>query len=294
MAPPSPRRPGFSKRAQMSLFAGYVMAVAGLILGLLLIITARVDPRGYSAIQTALTDLFAPISRTGHAVVMTTRGGSESVSAYWDAAAKNKAMAKELADARVKIIKGETDALEVARLKRALAMAERIESPVVTAPLVSSTAASTRRYAIIGAGAADGVAIGQTVTSPEGLVGRITAVGRGSSRVLMIIDADNRVPVKRARDGAPALAIGTGDGRLELQTLAAGANPFKVGDVFVTSGIGGVYRPGIPVAVATRQSRDKTLALPLAHPSQLDYGIVERPYLVEPPLPVSQTPADDK
>jgi rod shape-determining protein MreC len=292
MAPPSPRRPGFSKRAQMSLFAGYVMAVAGLLLGLLLIITARLDPKGYSAIQTALADLFAPISRTGQAVVMTMRGGGESVSAYWDAAAKNKAMTKELAAARVKIIKGQADALEVARLKRTLAMAERIDAPVVTAPLVSSTAASTRRYAIIAAGASNDVAVGQTVVSAEGLVGRITAVGRASSRVLMIIDADNRVPVKRVRDGVPALAIGTGDGRLELQTLAAGANPFKVGDVFVTSGIGGVYRPGIPVAIATRQSRDKTLALPLAHPSKLDYGIVERPYMIEPPLPVTQSPKE--
>ena len=294
MAPPSPRRPGFSKRAQMSLFAGYVISVAGLLMGLLLLITARMDPKGYSAIQSALADLFAPISRTGQAMVMTIRGGGESVSAYWDAAAKNKAMAQELKAARVKLIKGEADALEVARLKRTLAMAQRIESPIVTAPLVSSTAASTRRYAILGAGAGDGVAIGQTVASPEGLVGRITAVGRASSRVLMIIDGDNRVPVKRVRDGAPALAIGTGDGRLELQTLAAGANPFKVGDVFVTSGIGGVYRPGIPVAIATRQSRDKTLALPLAHPSQLDFGIVERPYLIEPPLPANQIPTVGK
>ncbi len=292
MAPPSPRRPGFSKRAQMSLFAGYVIAVSGLILGLLLIITARVDPKGYSAIQTALADVFAPISRTGHAMVMTLQGGSESVSAYWDAAAKNKAMAAELKTSRIKVIKGQSDALELARLKRTLRMAERIETPITMAPLVSSTAASTRRYAILGAGAGQGVSIGQTVVSPEGLVGRVVAVGRATSRVLMIIDGDNRVPVKRVRDGTPALAIGTGDGRLELQTLAAGANPFKVGDVFVTSGIGGVYRPGIPVAIATRQSRDKTLALPIAHPSQLDFGIVERPYLIEPPLPSSQTAAD--
>ncbi len=294
MAPPSPRRPGFSKRAQMSLFAGYVIAVVGLVMGLLLVITARTDPKGYAAIQTFLGDIFAPVSRTGHAVVMTVRGGRESMAAYWDAADKNKAMAAELRAARAKLIKGDADALEVARLKRALGMAERVEQPVATAPLVSSTAASTRRYAVLGAGAAQGIEVGQTVTSPEGLVGRIVAVGRGSSRVLMIIDGDNRVPVKRVRDGAPALAIGTGDGRLELQTLAAGANPFKAGDVFVTSGIGGVYRPGIPVAIATRQSRDKTLALPIASPSRLDYGIVERPFMVEPPLPASQLPKEAK
>ena len=294
MVPSSPRRPGFSKRAQLSLFTGYVIAVAGLLMGLLLLITARVDPKGYSALQSFLGDVFAPVSRTGRAIVMTIRGGRESVSAYWDAAEKNEAMAAELKAARQKLIKGDADALEVRRLKRALAMVERNEGAIVTARLISSTGSSSRRYAVIGAGTGAGVAIGQAVLSPEGLVGRIVAVGRSTARILMIIDADNRVPVRRVKDGAPALAIGTGDGRLELQTLAAGANPFKIGDIFVTSGVGGVYRPGIPVAIATQQSRDKTLAVPLANPATLDFGIVEAPFMEEPPLPASQLPREGR
>lgn len=290
MAPPSPRRPGFSRRAQMGLFTGYVIAVTGALVGLLLVVTSQVDPRGNAAIQTFLGDLFAPLSGAGRAVVRGVSSAAEGVSAYVDAGSKNRAMAAELKAARLKVIKGQADALEVTRLKRLLRMSERVTHPVVTAPLVSSTASSSRRYAILGAGADEGVAVGQPVLSADGLVGRVSAVGRGSSRILMIIDADNIVPVKRVSDGMPALAIGTGDGRLELRTLQAGANPFRKRDIFITSGTGGVYRPGIPVAIALSQDKDKTMAVPLAAPARLDFGIVEEEAIEEPPMPKGELP----
>ena len=278
----------------MSLFAGYVVAVTGALVGLLLIITSQVDPRGNAAIQTFLGDIFSPLSRGGRAIVMGAQSGWDSVSAYFDAGSKNKAMAAELKDARQKLIKGQADALEVDRLKRVLRMVERVGAPVVTARLVSSTGASSRRYAMLGAGSNDGVTNGQPVLSSEGLVGRVVATGFQSARVLMIVDAENVVPVKRVSDGTPALAIGTGDGRIELRTLTAGANPFRVRDVFVTSGTGGVYRPGIPVAIAYKQARDKTMGLPLAEPARLEFGIVERAAVEEPPLPAGQLPQGGK
>ena len=283
MAPPSPRRPGFSRRAQLSLFTSYVIAVSGMFLGALLLVTSVVDPSGNSALRSFLDDILSPFSRTGRAVVMTVSNGADSVSAYWDAAAKNAAMSNELKEAQKKLIEGQRDAMEVVRLKRLTKLIERNEGSIVSARLVSSSGTSSRRYALLAAGSSDGVAAGQVVLSSEGLVGRIISAGRYSARVLLIIDNENRVPVRRVPDGAPALAIGLGDGRLELQTLTAGSNPFKVGDLFVTSGTGGLYRPGIPVAKATRQSRDKTIAVPLAHPARLDFAIVEAPLLTDIP-----------
>ncbi len=276
----------------MGLFAGYVVAVTGALVGLLLVITSQVDPRGNAAIQTFLGDLFAPISGAGRAVVRAASGGSDSISAYFNAASKNKAMAAELKIARRKLIEGRANEIENARLKRALKMVEHINTAVITAPLVSSTGASSRRFALLGAGAVDGVNIGQPVLSPEGLVGRIVATGRRSARILMIIDADNRVPVKRLSDGLPALATGLGDGRLEIRALAAGLNPFRARDIFVTSGTGGIYRPGIPVAIVTKSNKDQIIAAPLASPNRLDFGIVEEEFLDEPPLPAGELPRE--
>ncbi len=290
MAPPSPRRPGFSRRAQYSLFAGYVVAVLGAAVGLLFVITARFDPAGHQVIQQLASDIFSPISRAGSAVVRTVSDAGEDVAAYFDAASKNRAMSAELKTARHKLIQGQVDALENKRLKALLGIVQTAPKPVTTAQLIGSTGESSRRYATLDAGAGGGVAVGQPVRSSDGLVGRILTTGRTTSRVLLIVDGGNIVPVKRVSDGIAALAIGIGDGRLEIRPLAAGSNPFNVGDIFVTSGTGGIYPPGIPVAIGVRRSRDVTTARPLASPSQLDFAIVEPVFVTPPPEAVTLLP----
>lgn len=289
MAPPSPRRPGFSRRVQFSLFAGYVFAIIGGLFALLLIITARVDPTGHAALQSIASDITSPISSTLRAGVNTLKDLGSGTAAYFDAASKNRAMAKELTLARRKLIESEANALENRRLKRLLAIVEQQKPRPVTARIVSSTASSSRRYATLAAGAVHGVETGQPVRAADGLIGRVVQSGQLSSRVLLIIDSETIVPVKRLSDGIPALAIGLGDGRLELRALAAGANPFKAGDIFITSGTGGIYPPGIPVAIAARRTRDATFGRPLANPAALDFAIVEPVYIAPLPLPPAQS-----
>ncbi len=284
MAPPSPRRPGFSRRVQFSLFAGYVFAIVGALFALLLIVTARVDPAGHAALQSIATDITSPISSTLRAAVNTVKDLGSGTAAYFDAASKNRAMSRELKLARAKLIEGNANALENRRLKRLLAIVEQQKPRPMTARIVSSSSTSSRRYATLAAGAVHGVEVGQPVRAADGLIGRIVQRGQFASRVLLIIDSEIIVPVKRVSDGAPALAIGLGDGRIELRTLAAGTNPFKVGDVFVTSGTGGIYTPGIPVAIAVRRTRDTTFGRPLANPASLDFAIVEPIYIASLPL----------
>jgi rod shape-determining protein MreC len=290
MAPPSPRRPGFSRRVQFSLFAGYVFAIIGAIFALLLIVTARFDPAGHAALQSIMTDVTSPVSSILRASVNTVKDLGGGTAAYFDAASKNRAMSQELKLARRKLIESDANALENRRLKRLLAIVEQQKARPVTARIVSSSATSSRRYATLAAGAAQGVEVGQPVRAADGLVGRIVQRGQFASRVLLIIDSETIVPVKRVSDGVPALAIGLGDGRIELRTLAAGTNPFKAGDVFVTSGIGGIYAPGIPVAVGVKRTRDTTFGRPLASPASLDFAMVEPVYIAPlPPVEAAET-----
>jgi rod shape-determining protein MreC len=286
MAPPSPRRPGFSRRVQFSLFAGYVFAIIGALIALLFIVTARLDPTGHAALQGMMADITSPISSTGRAVVNTVKDLSTGTEAYFDAASKNRAMAEELKSARRKLIEGQADALENKRLKRMLAIVETQNPRPVVARIVSSSATSSRRYATLAAGASQGVEIGQPIRSADGLIGRVIQRGQFVSRILLIIDSETIVPVKRVSDGIPALAVGLGDGRIELRPLAAATNPFKVGDVFITSGTGGIYAPGIPVAVGVRRTREATIGRPLADPASLDYAIVEPVYIA--PLAIAE------
>ena len=283
MAPPSPRRPGFSRRAQYSLFVGYVAAIVGALAGLLLIVTARLDPRGHAALQSFFADLFSPVSSAVRNIGAGIGSAGEEVGAYFNAAAKNRDMKRQLDMARRDLIKGKNDALEIRRLKRLVRLVERLPQGNVTARLVSSTGTSSRRYAILAAGSRDGVVSGQPVRTQDGLIGRIVQVGERSARVLLIIDGGNIVPVRRVPDGVPAMAYGLGDGRIDLRPLAAGTNPFKKGDVFVTSGTGGIYQPGIPVAIGIKHNREGTVGRPLADPSSFDFAIVEPEFVSLPP-----------
>jgi rod shape-determining protein MreC len=112
------------------------------------------------------------------------------------------------------------------------------------------------------------------VRSADGLVGRVIETGHWASRVLLVSDGASNVPVRLVRDGTPAIAAGHGDGTIDLKTLELGKNPFRRGDVLVTSGTGGVYPPNVPVAVVTSVDGDRTVAKPLADPASLDFAIV--------------------
>lgn len=282
--PPLSRRPGFSRRAQYGLFAGYVIAVAGALGGLLLALTARFDPDGHAAIQSMFADLTAPVTEGGRRLVDVGTAGLDGVSAYVEAGSKNRALEAELRATRAVLLKARAAGRENYRLRRLARLVEHDSGAIVSARLVASTGASSRRYATLSAGAGQGVAKGQPVRTSEGLIGRVVAAGRVTARVLLITDGGNVVPVKRLSDGMPALATGRGDGGLDIRALQAGDQPFHEGDIFVSSGAGGVYPPDVPVAVAKLRTRDAVIARPLADPARLDFALVEPPF-VAPDLP---------
>jgi rod shape-determining protein MreC len=285
LAPPPRARPGFSRRAQYTLFVGYVVAVAGVLAGLVLAVTARFDPEGHAAIQSAFADLTAPVTIAGRNVSGGVANAYEGVVAYIDAGSKNRMLDAELRKERARVIEAQAIERENHRLKRLTRLIEESRDPIISARLIASTGANVHRYATLSAGSRDGVASGQPVRSSEGLVGRVVAAGRITARVLLIIDSGNVVPVKRLSDGLPALATGRGDGALDVRALQAGGNPFKKDDLFVTSGAGGIYPPGVPVAVVRLLTNDAAVARPLADPARLDFAIVERPFQPQGDLP---------
>ena len=285
MAPPPRARPGFSRRAQYTLFAGYVVAVIGVLAGLMLAVTARFDPEGHAAIQSVFADLTAPMALAGRNVTGGVANAYEGAAAYVDAGSKNRALESELRGNRARLLEARAVESENHRLRRLVHLVEGTPGPLITARLITSTGANIHRYATLSAGERDGVVSGQPVRSSEGLIGRVVAAGKITARVLLIIDSGNVVPVKRLGDNLPALATGRGDGALDVRALQAGSNPFRKDDLLVTSGAGGIYPPGVPVAVVRVLASDVAVARPLADPSRLDFAIVERPYQPQGDLP---------
>ena len=98
------------------------------------------------------------------------------------------------------------------------------------------------------------------VRSADGLVGRIIDVGPLASRVLLVSDRASIVPARLLRGGIPVIAQGRGDGTVEVRPLEVGRNPFKPGDLIITSGTGGLYPPRVPVARVVKLKDDGAVA----------------------------------
>jgi rod shape-determining protein MreC len=152
---------------------------------------------------------------------------------------------------------------------------------IVVGRLISSTASSTRRVATLSVGSNYGVERAQPVRGPSGLIGRVIETGPTTARILLVTDAENLVPVMRASDGLPAFSAGLGNGLVLIKPLNLGESPFKIGDIIVTSGNGGLYQPNIPFARVVRKTSDGALARPLADPANTPYAIVMKAYQAE-------------
>ena len=278
MAPPRNRRSGFSRRAQYGLFLGYVVAVGGVIVALLLLAIAVIDPRAFATIKGGALDATAPVGAAGRSVVRFIGGIGDGIANYVRAGSQNARLHRQLAEARRELVRRQAQDYENRRLRALLGLARGAQDEVTVARIVGSSFASPRRLATLSAGASAGVEIGQPVRSPDGLIGRVLETGRWASRVLLVTDGASSVPVRLPRDGTPAIAVGRGDGTIELRTLEVGQNPFRPGDVLVTSGIGGIFPPDVPVARVIRIEGDTAIARPAADPARIDFAIVQRVY----------------
>lgn len=276
MAPSSSRRSGFSRKAQYSLFTGYLLAGAGAVLGLGLLLLSLWQPAAFAPLRGVASDAVAPAGGASAVVRTQSQGLFASIGGYFNAAQQNAALQEELDLARIRIAEAEAVKSENRRLKSLLGLQDTVAKPVATAFLTGSTATSARRHAYLSAGANDGVAAGMPVISERGVIGRVLETGRNSARVLLLTDSESVLPVRRAKDNVIAFAEGRGDGLLRIRLVNLGINPLKIGDLMVTSGAGGYYRPSVAVAVISKVTADGGIARLVAEPSATNFVAVEQ------------------
>lgn len=287
MAPPANRRSGFSRRAQYSTFISYTVGAVGAVLGLVLIIVSVASPGTFNGLRGLAADATEPAAQASATSRNTMRNVLGSVTGFFKMGSEHARLERELAIAKTRLVEADAIKAENERLKRLLKLTETNVDVVALAKLTSSTPASTRRFATIGVGRDRGIAKGMPVRSPTGLIGRVLEVGQSSARVMLITDTESLVPVRRAKDGVPAFAQGHGDGTLRIRLINLGINPLKKGDIMVTSGSGGLYRPGTPMAIVTELLRDGAIARVLSNPTDTDYVAVEQVWapIAPPPAP---------
>lgn len=289
MAPPHQRRPGSDRKAQYSLFASYLVAITGAIAGLLLVAISVFDPAGFAALRAVGAEMTRPLSASLRRVVSSLGNADEAVSAYLQAGSQNAALRRQVDANRTRLIEAQAIRQENIHLRALLRLSRQDRNVIANGQLISSTASSARRVARLDIGSQQGVRPGMPVRAPEGLIGRVIAVTPHTADVLLLLDAANIVPVRRLHDNVPGIARGLGDGAIDLRALNTERSPFAPGDVLVTSGIGGLYSPNIPVAVVTRTMGDRSIAIPIANPARVELVAVLQPFRTPPP-PVPAAP----
>ncbi|MFD0667993.1 rod shape-determining protein MreC [Ramlibacter sp. MAHUQ-53] len=147
---------------------------------------------------------------------------------------------------------------ENARLRQLMALRERVATPAQAAEILYEAADPYTRKVVIDKGLAHGVTPGSPVIDEAGVIGQVIRVHPLVSEVSLVTDRDQAIPVLNVRTGARSVAYGDAGGShpgaLELRFMAANAD-VQAGDLLTTSGVDGVYPPGLPVAKVDRVER---------------------------------------
>ena len=292
MAPPSKRRSGHSRRAQYGQFTGYVLATIGAVIGAVLLIISLFSPTAFGGLRGAATEVVAPAGRGAAVARSESRSWYDSIAGYLRAGSQNDALKKEVELARIRLAEAEAVREENARLKSLLRVEDGDPSPIAASRVVGSTSSSTRRFAYIGKGSRAGVKPGMPVRSPRGFIGRVLETSPNTARILLLTDPESVVPVRRADNDVVAFAEGRGDGLINIRLINLGINPLKKGDIFVTSGAGGFFRPGVAVAIVTSLTSDGGIARIISDPAATDFVVVE-PIFQPETVRAAQTPPEE-
>ncbi len=174
-------------------------------------------------------------------------------------------------DLELRSMRYEALAREIGELRGLRAALPPVADRWLAAEIVNIQLSSLRQRLLIDRGAVNGVFKAQAVLDDRGLIGQTTHVGPWSAEVILITDPEHGVPVRIERTGLRTIAVGAGDATsLALPYLPANAD-IQSGDLLVTSGLGGVFPQGYPVARVTEVHRDavqplaQVRAAPLAH-----------------------------
>jgi rod shape-determining protein MreC len=185
---------------------------------------------------------------------------------------------------------------ENTRLRQLLNSSAHLDDSVLIAELIGVSSDPLRHIVVINKGRDADVYVGQAVIDARGLVGQVIEVSAYFSRVMLITDSTHAVPVQVNRNGVRAIAEGTG--MIDELTLShvASTMDIKVGDLLVTSGLGGHFPTGYPVAVVTAvddssNSFMKIKARPAALLDQSRYLLLI--FREKGSLPEFPAPADD-
>jgi rod shape-determining protein MreC len=250
------------------------------------------------AVRQGVATVLWPVQRIAYVPVDAGMDLREYFSTLYALKTENEQLRKrELATANQLLRQGHLEE-ENRRLRALLDMRERQPAEGRVAEILYAARDPFTRRIIVDKGSNAGVEPGQPVIDELGVLGQVTRTYVFTSEVTLLTDKDQAIPVQVLRSGLRAVLAGAGAGTMELRFLASNAD-VQPGDTLVTSGLDGVYLPGLPVAKVVNIDRDNSFSFaridcaPIAgverHGQVLILG-----RRVTPPLPAEAAPTSEK
>lgn len=206
-------------------------------------------------IRAVLATVLLPVQRALLVPVDLFEGGSEYLQGLAHAiAAEQDARAKLVAQAE-RAARVEQLAAENARLRALLDLRPTLAVKSHTAEVLYEATDPYSRKLFIDRGSTQGVLLGSPVINDSGVLGQVTRVYPLSAEITLLADKDAAIPVLNPRTQQRSAAFGTGDGELMELRFMAGNADVQVGDLLITSGVDGVYPPGLAVAAVVKVDR---------------------------------------
>ncbi|HAS6349683.1 rod shape-determining protein MreC [Vibrio sp. IRLE0018] len=220
----------------------------------LMLADGRLD--AFSGVRYFLNSLVAPIQYTANLPRSMFDGVYERFSTRQSLLEGNQNLKREVLRLRSDLLLLEQYKEENQRLRKLLGSSFVRDEKKMVAEVMAVDTSPYRHQVVIDKGGIDGVYIGQPVLNEKGIVGQITFVAAHNSRVLLLSDAKNAIPVQVVRNDIRVIASGNGSiDEIQLEHIPTSTD-IQVDDLLVTSGLGGVYPEGYPVAYVTSVEHD--------------------------------------
>lgn len=221
-----------------------------ILLGVIAITLMVLDHRNeyLTGVRKGLSVMLYPVELLVSAPFDLSRTLSESITTRDALQAENRQLREEALIQSANLQRMAALEAENARLRALLDSTAKVGEDMLIAEIVSVDMNPFRNMIVINRGGQDGVYVGQPVIDADGVVGQITRDRYYTAEAMLVTDIDHAVPVEIARNRLRTIAVGTGElEQLSLPFLPGNAD-VRVGDLLITSGMGGKFPPGYPVA----------------------------------------------
>lgn len=229
-----------------------------------------------NGVRTQMTAMAQPFWAVAQMPSAAARKVSTDAGTYNSLLQENELLRRELMVNRARMSRAEAIAQERAQEAGLVATAQASGMAITIASVLDVDLDPTRQRLMLKAGKKDGVFVGQAVMDEGGLLGQVIDVQANLSTVLLITDPAHAVPVMIQRNGVRLMASGSGRNNMLDVVNVPLSTDIKVGDIVVTSGLGGLFSAGLPVGriVAVRPDDSRAFLMgDVAPAARLDRGL---------------------